>query len=173
MEGFLRELGLLVVEYQQTGRSFDVGRDRSIAYGNVRYRQLGEGSGPLTVGIIYETPGGSTNQINIEYDQTTGVYSLPHSDSSELEFESDDEAAVLEMVRTHVDEIPDKRKQKLHDYVDSKVEEGRPREAIFEWLNDLLHQDLKGGRITHDELAEGCQYVVARMQAATKGEQAG
>jgi hypothetical protein len=171
IEGFLRELGLIMAEYQHAGRNYDSGRDRSIAYGNVRYRKW-ENSGRITVGIIYETPGGSTNQINIEFEPTTGQYSLPHA-TRDGDFASLEEADVLSMVRAHAEQIPEKRRERLHAFADCWIEEGRTRAALFDWLNQLLYQDLKGGRITHGELAEACRYVVERTAPEGEGDQPG
>lgn len=167
IDEFLRELGLIIAEYQHSGRNFDAGRDRSIGFGNVRYRKW-ENSGRINIGIIYETPGGSTNQINIEYQPETGLYGLPHADS-EGEFASIEEPAVLAMIRAHIEQIPEKRNERLCAYVDALLEEGRPRSYIFGWLNELLYQDLKGGRVTHGELAEACHYVVNRLAGANSG----
>ncbi len=169
IEEFLRELGLIIAEYQHSGRNYDAGRDRSIGYGNVRYRKW-ENGGRVNVGIIYETPGGSTNQINVEYQPETGQYSMPNPEA-DGDTASTDEAAVLALIRTHIDQIPEKRRERLCAFIDSYVEEGRPRSWIFGRLNELLYQDLKGGRVTHGELADACRYVVEHTGEADLGEQ--
>ncbi len=158
IDTFLAQLGSMIAEYHHSDRAGDAGRDRAIAYGNVRYQKW-ENTGRINIGIIYETPGGSTNQINIEFHGAEGRFAMPQCEG-DGQFESTDLDAVLATVRQHVDQIPEKRMEKLRDYVDSWVEEGRTRPAIFEKLNGFLYQELKGGRITHDELNRGCRYVV-------------
>lgn len=158
IDEFLRQVGLIVAEYQTPGRNYDPGRDRSIAYGNVRYRKM-ENAGRVSVGIIYETPGGSTNQINVEVDPVNGRYSIPLPDG-EGDLVSDDEEQVLALVREHIEQIPALRRERLEAYVNAKLGEGQGRVAVFQWLNELLYQDLKGGRVTHGELSAMCHYVV-------------
>lgn len=159
INAFLRALQVLMAEYQQDERGVDPGLDRSIAYGNVRYQSWEDG-GHVNIGIIYETPGGSTNQINIEFDPNTGVFSLPHAHEPG-DFHGSAVDGVLEMVHEHIKQIPEKRRERLEEYIDSWHSEDVPRMDIFERLNQLMFQDLRGGRITHGELAEACRYAVA------------
>ncbi|MBD3177106.1 MAG: hypothetical protein GF320_18170 [Armatimonadia bacterium] len=155
---FLRALQHLMAQYQQDERVIDPGRDKSVAYGNVRYQVWEDGS-HINIGIIYETPGGSTNQINIEYNPETREFSMPHAtdpgDYVGTEFDE-----VLEMVHAHIQQIPEKRMERLQDYINAWHSDGVSRPDIFERLNQLIFQDLKGGRITHEELHEACRYAV-------------
>lgn len=164
VEEFLGALGVLIAEYQPDDRGVDPGRDRSIGYGNVRFQYWPDGE-RINVGLIYETPGGSTNQISIEYRPETKDFSLPNV-SEHTDVTSADQAEVLAVVREHIEGIPDKRIERLTAYIDSWVEEGLDRAAIFDRLNQLIFQDLKGGRITHTELAHGCRYAIERLSDA-------
>ncbi len=164
---FLRALQYLMAQYQQDERGSDPGRNRSVAYGNVRY-QVWEDGGQVNIGIIYETPGGSTNQINIEYDPQTGSFSLPDANGPG-DFVASDPEAVIEMVHAHIQQIPEKRMERLREYIDAWHLENVPRIDIFERLNQLMFQDLKGGRITHDELYEACRYTVASERVQDRG----
>jgi hypothetical protein len=161
IEEFLTALGVLLADFQQDERSTDPGKDRSVAYGNLRYQVWANGAN-TSIGIIYETPGGSTNQINIEFRADSSDFCVP-SVAGAGEFVSADRSEILSVVEAHVRDVPHKRMEKLHAYIDSWVEEGRSRREVFERLNQLNYQDLKGGRITHEELAQACHYVVSQL----------
>ncbi len=156
---FLQALQHLMMRYQQDERGTDPGRDRCVAFGNVRYQSWEDG-GQVNIGIIYETPGGSTNQINIEFVPELGRFSLPHAHEPG-DFSSADVQEVLAMVHAHIDQIPEKRMERLKEYINSWHTEAVSRPDIFERLNQLMFADLRGGRITHDELYEACRYAVA------------
>lgn len=168
IDEFLAALGRLIAGYQHRESSADAETGRDVAYGNLRFQFYTDDPNRIDTGIIYETPGGSTNQISVEYRTNDRVYVLPHA-HEDGDFASDDLDAVLATVRAHIEQIPMKRMEKLRSYVDSWIEEGRGRLEIFERLNQLLYQDLKGGRITQCELADACRYVVERL--SDRGDQ--
>ena len=164
VEEFLGALGVLIAEYQPDDRGVDPGRDTSVGYGNIRFQYWPNGE-RVNVGLIYETPGGSTNQINIDYRPETRDFSVPHI-SEPTEVTSADQAEILALIKAHIESIPGKRVERLRAYIDSWVEQCLDRAAIFARLNQLIFQDLKGGRITHSELAQGCHYAVERLSEA-------
>src|SRR5437764_10913279 len=65
---------------------------RRIEYGNLRSQpsdwETPDGHKITNFAIVYETPGGSTDQINVAYDHTTGHFTLLDEALGELETES-------------------------------------------------------------------------------------
>ncbi|HEY3397378.1 MAG TPA: hypothetical protein VGM19_06900 [Armatimonadota bacterium] len=136
--------------------------ERRIGHGNLRHeystwRRSGEGS--TNVAIIYETPGGSTTQLNITYDPETKTFSYLSHDL-ECKVDCTDPREVLGMIEDHVNRIPEKREKQLQAQIDIWVGQGMSRQELFAQLNKLLQAEFLGGRITTQELQRGIQYAI-------------
>ena len=127
----------------------------SIRNGNIANESIGN------VAIIYETPGGSTCQVNIAYDHNTGDFSYLNPELAET-IKTDAVQDVLAMVETHVRSIPDKRVRRLQSQIDGWVGEGKTRSQLFGELNKLLQTEFLGGRINTNELKQAIQYAIER-----------
>lgn len=138
--------------------------ERRIGYGNLRheYSQWRKNSdAPTNIAIVYETPGGSTTQLNITFDPASQTFSyLSHDLESRVE--SRDPAEVLHMVEDHVNAIPEKRQRQLQQQIDLWVSQGMSRSELFAQMNRLLQAEFLGGRITTAELQQGIQYAIRR-----------
>jgi hypothetical protein len=145
-------------------RSYCDNPERRIGHGNLRheYSQWRKQSeSPTNIAIVYETPGGSTTQINITYDPATQTFSyLDHDLESRVE--SHDPGQVLHMIQEHVGDIPEKRQRQLQATIDLWVSQGMSRSELFGQLNRLLQAEFLGGRITTGELQKGIQYAIRR-----------
>jgi hypothetical protein len=138
--------------------------ERRIGHGNLRHeisKWNREGEAPTNIAIVYETPGGSTTQVNITYDPRTQSFSYLSHDL-EGKVECQDPAEVLAMIEQHVKAIPEKRQRQLQQQIDLWVEQGMPRSELFMQLNELLRAEFLGGRITTSELQKGIQYAIQR-----------
>ncbi len=135
--------------------------ERRIGYGNLRheYSRWRRGEGATNVAIIYETPGGSTTQLNVTYDPQTKSFSYLSADL-ECKVESCDPVEVLHAVEEHVRTIPGKRERQLQEQIGLWVEQGMSRSELFAQLNKLLQAEFLGGRITTGELQRGIQYAI-------------
>src|SRR5438874_12301766 len=82
-----------------------------VEYGNLRYQtdvwETAEGARITNLALVYETPGGSTDQINVSFDHRTSLFSIV--DEAEQLTPSVDE--VLAHVRPRVASIPEKRRE--------------------------------------------------------------
>jgi hypothetical protein len=136
--------------------------ERRIGHGNLRheYSQWRRGEGPTNIAVIYETPGGSTTQLNITYDPATKTFSYLSADL-ECKVESSDPAEVLRSIEEHVRSIPGKRERQLQQQIEMWVEQGMSRSELFAQLNKLLQAEFLGGRITTGELQRGIQYAIS------------
>lgn len=135
--------------------------ERRIRFGNLRY-EISPGSdngGVTNAAVVYETPGGSTTQINITYDDKQGVFSYLAEDLVHT-VTSTDPQEVIDMVRRHVMSIPERRLQALFNTIDIWLSEGKSRHEMFAEMNKLLQSEFLGGRITTDELKAGIQHIV-------------
>lgn len=136
--------------------------ERRIGYGNLRheYSEYAKGGkNTVNIAVIYETPGGSTTQINITFDGATGEYSYLDRDL-ESHITSGDCDEVIGAIEEVVTEIPGKRAKQLINQINAWMEMGKGRHEIFSELNKLLQTEFLGGRITTHELKEGIQHVV-------------
>ncbi len=133
-----------------------------IAYGNLR-RDIADGheavDGTSNIAIVYETPGGSTDQINIVYDNTKGSFHLITEDE---EVTLDDPDRVLQVVDADIAAIPQKRMATLREQADHWLSQGRSRGQMFAELNRILQSGLRGGSITATEMRDVCRYIVEK-----------
>ncbi|NLJ35516.1 MAG: hypothetical protein GX358_04670 [candidate division WS1 bacterium] len=138
--------------------------ERRIAYGNLRHEYSEysrDGNTTVNIAVIYETPGGSTTQINITYDSSERTYSYLDRDL-ENQVVSHNPDEVISTIEEAIHEIPGKRARQLITTIDSWMGMGKGRYEIFGELNKLLQTEFLGGRITTTELKEGIQHVVSQ-----------
>lgn len=134
-----------------------------LAYGNLRKEVSEWGGGEsrsTNIAIIYETPGGSTNQINVVFHHHTQHFSiLDPATGSERELNDLEE--LFQMLRRYVEDIPLRRREVLQNHIRSWKEEGFTRQQALQSLNLFLQpMNLKGGKITEGELREAARFVV-------------
>lgn len=135
--------------------------EKRIRFGNLRCEiSRGSDNGDVAnAAVVYETPGGSTTQINIVFDEENQTFSYLNEDLDET-VTSDDPAEVISMIERHADSIPEKRLQALRNTIDIWLSEGKSRREMFGEMNKLLQNEFLGGRITNDELKAGIQHIV-------------
>ena len=139
-----------------------------IGYGNLRCEcsdWTREEQTVTNIAVIYETPGGSTCQVNIEYDHQSAEFSFL-GDELEITVVTNESQRVLAMVDRHVQAIPRRRLQQLHNQIDSWVAEGKTRSQLFGEFNKLLQTEFLGGRISTSELKEGIQYTLNHFSSS-------
>lgn len=158
LEEFLSELGRIL--------SAVAGQ---VGFGDVR-RQVSHSTldHPITnVAIIYESPGGSTNQINIVFDHTVLQFRVLNDLSGEEEL-FPASAPIVGRIEQLVTSIPEIRMKRLKWDIDRWVDDGKTQSQIYLTLNRLLQFEagtgLRGGAITGDELKEATRYVAGRFQ---------
>ncbi len=154
LDYFKERLDALVASYQRP-------EERRIGYGNLRheYSDYSKDGSSVNIAVIYETPGGSTTQLNITYDQAEGTF-VYLDRNLENHISSTSPEDVLANIEAHVADIPEKRSQQVINQVDLWMKMGKGRHEIFGELNKLLQTEFLGGRITTNELKEGIQHVV-------------
>lgn len=140
-----------------------------VRYGNLRFehsRWESEHGALENLAIVYEVPGGSTNQLNISYDSQTRNYSfLPLGSHEEFHTETLDE--VLRLVEEGVARIPDIRHQSLTGDIDRWASQGLSSGELFQHINALLKvEDLVGGAITMQEMKASIAYILTKKSAA-------
>jgi len=136
--------------------------ERRIRFGNIRSEisESSEGNGKVhNAAVVYETPGGSTTQINVTYDESTRTFSYLSEDLEDT-VTCDDPGEVMCMIRDHADEIPGKRLDALYNQIDAWMAEGKTRREMFSEMNKLLQTEFLGGRIANEELKAGIQHIV-------------
>lgn len=76
-------------------------------YGSLRLKTTtwitGQDDGITNVAIVYETPGGSTDQINISYEHAAAAFVVVEVDG---EHSRTDPEEVLDWLRPHVEALP-------------------------------------------------------------------
>jgi hypothetical protein len=140
-------------------------RERRIAYGNLRheYSDWGHGAERSTnVAVIYETPGGSTVQINVTFEHGEFAYLDPHDGDR---ISSTDPHKPLQMIAREVREIPERRLTRLREQVESWCAQGLCQRDMFAEMNKLLQSDFLGGSITQRELKLGIKHAIDMRRA--------
>lgn len=140
-----------------------------VEYGNLR-QDISLWEGPdgqrvTNVALVYETPGGSTDQINISFDHHTGLFSF--IDDAEHQTASID--IVLAHVQPRISTIPEKRRESLHEEIRRQIDGGVGRAGLFGHINRLTQSDFKGGTITHQEMKDAMQFAVYYSRVASGG----
>lgn len=154
-EHFKQALDRAIVNCQQP-------EERRIGFGNLRHEYCDWTRGDekdTNVAVIYETPGGSTTQINVTFNHNTGEFSFldEHLESTIV---TTDPAVAMHFIEEHVREVPQKRLVQIEKTIDSWVSEGKVRSEIFAELNKLLQTEFLGGRVNNVELRHGIQHLV-------------
>ncbi|UCH33311.1 MAG: hypothetical protein JSV65_12095 [Armatimonadota bacterium] len=132
-----------------------------VVYGNLRAQRSewpGQ-DGVVNFALVYELPGGSTSQINVDYHPTNDSFCIMDVDTAEERNCSDAEAA-LELVRESIARIPERRLRRLREDIDRWFGEGKSSHEMFAEINKLLQTDFKGGSLTHRELKAGINYIL-------------
>ncbi|MGQ9732393.1 MAG: hypothetical protein ACUVX8_14125 [Candidatus Zipacnadales bacterium] len=135
-------------------------REQRIAYGNLRHEYSYwevDGQCSTNIALIYETPGGSTVQINVTYEN--GQFSYLTPDGADRVTTSDPNLP-LHMIAQEIRSIPERRLQRLHRQIESWYEEGMEQSAVFAEMNKLLQSDFLGGSITQRELKLGIMHAI-------------
>ena len=142
-------------------------QEQRIGYGNLRCECSGwdrKEQMVTNIAVIYETPGGSTCQVNVEYDHQSAEFSFL-GDELERTVVTNQPQQVLAMVDSHVRSIPRRRLQQLHKQIDSWVAEGKTRSQLFGEFNKLLQAEFLGGRISTNELKQGIEYTLSHFSS--------
>jgi hypothetical protein len=148
-----------------------------VEYGDLREQidtwESSDGVKTSNVAIVYETPGGSTDQINVSFHHDTGLFSLiadeaeadgrrspasPLPVAGEYLTASIDDA--LEQIRPRIVGIPEKRREHLRAEIRRKLEAGESPMSLVGHLNRLLTSEFRGGRVTHLELRDAMTFAV-------------
>lgn len=131
-----------------------------VSFGNLRFQtsEWAEGNHRfVNIAIVYETPGSSTNQLNITVDETEGVLTFI---DGEWERQTDNISEVVQFVEEAVKNIPERRLERLRETVRRWAGQKRSRAEVLAELNRLLRADLIGGTLTHHELKATIQYCL-------------
>jgi hypothetical protein len=140
-------------------------RLRQAAYGNLRAevtRWEQAGGGLLNLALVYELPGGSSDQVNVTWEETPGLFRYLDA-SGGAERQTTSAAVVHDAVLEAVTGIPALRRRRLREEIDRWVEAGESRPPLLQRLRDLVQGcDLKGGCLTDEELRLGIAHIVAR-----------
>ena len=155
LEWLQRELDRIVASYQSP-------HERRVGYGNLRHEYSSwkqDGLETTNVAVIYETPGGSTTQLNITYEHEKREFHY-----LDLGLESNvitaDPREALQVIEHHVRSIPQKRLLAVENQVEAWMGEGKSRSEVFAELNKMLTTAFLGGRITTGELKSGIQHAI-------------
>jgi len=161
VEAFRSHLRTAVASFLDPRRNDDTGNELIVRYGNLRSQEFGS-EGVTSIALIYETPPGSTNQIQIRCEEAEQRFIIPDRDAeTDVAIRDLDEA--IRLVDLHIQDVPRQRACRIRDYIESWLEAGKDLAAVLEELNAMLHQEMRGGRITYDELAEACRYAHDRL----------
>lgn len=131
-----------------------------VSYGNLRF-QISNWSEKdrhyVNIALVYETPGSSTNQLNILVDEAEGVITFI---DGEEERRTRDIREVITFVEAAIKSIPERRMERLKERIRRWATQGRSKAEVLAELNRLLRADLLGGTITHHELKASIQYCL-------------
>ena len=138
-----------------------------VEYGNLRSRisdwDSGDGEAVTNIALVYETPGGSTDQINISYYHRTRTFGLI-VDAHEGELTTAQVEEVLNSIEPRICGIPSKRRETLYAEIRRQVDSGSNTQGLFGHLNHMMQSSLLGGKITHLELRDAMTYAVKYMK---------
>ena len=133
-----------------------------VEYGNLR-SQISEwddgDEGAITnIALVYETPGGSTDQINISFCHRRVRFVL--IEDSVGEYETSSVSEVIDRIRPRVQNIPEKRQETPKSEIRRPLEGGSSPTGMFPQINRIMQSEFKGGTITHLELRDAMMYAV-------------
>jgi hypothetical protein len=142
-----------------------------VEYGNLRSHisqfDCGEGDPVTNVALVYETPGGSTDQINIEFNHVTGHFAVIDAHEGEIKTHSIED--VMDRIKPRIVGIPQKRLETLHAEIRRHIDDGGNHAGLFGHLNRILQSEFKGGGITHIELRDAMTFAVHYMKSRGAG----
>lgn len=137
-----------------------------VEYGNLRSSitqwDVAEGESVTNVALVYETPGGSTDQINISYYHKSRTFVVV--DETVGEVSTDDVEAVLARIQPRIAGIPEKRREVLRSEIRRQVDGGSSTPGLVGHLNRMMHSGFKGGAITHLEMRDAMTFAVQYMK---------
>jgi len=140
-----------------------------VEYGNLRSQfsdwENAAGGRITNIALVYETPGGSTDQINVSFDHTSSHFSVV----DDVEVVTPDAAQVLERILPRIHSIPGKRFEALTGEIRRQIDEGVGRAGLFGHINRLTQSDFKGGTITHQELKNAMQFAIRYLREKDGG----
>ena len=139
-----------------------------VEYGNLRFQcsdwDTGDGPCVTNIAIVYETPGGSTDQINVSLDHGTGRFNVLDDDGQE--YETDSPAEVFALIAPRIQVIPQKRLDHLRSEIRRQMDTGIPAAGVVGHLNRLMNSELRGGTITHLEMRDAMTFAVQYAKGA-------
>ncbi len=137
-----------------------------VEYGNLRIEAYdGNNEAGGRIAVAYETPGGSTNQFGISFED--GEFHMLDAKAEQvLRFADPGEA--VERMRELIESIPAARAERLRQDIDQMLISGSGRADVLQELNRLLRlgTEFRGGSLTTEELTEACRYLVRRTLPA-------
>lgn len=137
-----------------------------VEYGNLRHTisswDCGGGESTTNIALVYETPGGSTDQINISYYHSTRAFSL--IDAHEGEFTTQSPEDVIEAILPRITGIPDKRREHLLGEIRRQIDSGSSHTGVVGHLNRMMNSGFKGGTMTIGEMRDAMTYAVRYMK---------
>jgi hypothetical protein len=137
-----------------------------VEYGNLRSKVDDwdcDDRGPVTnVALVYETPGGSTDQINVTYCHRSRTFAVVE-EAGEITLMDVDQ--VLLSIEPRISGIPEKRLEHLRGEIRRQVDNGSNTAGLFGHLNRIMQSEFKGGTITHLEVKEAMTYAVHYMKS--------
>src|SRR5437763_5460143 len=140
-----------------------------VDYGNLRHQidvwETSDGGRVTNLALVYETPGGSTDQINVSFDHRTSLFSIV----DDAEYLTPSVEEVMAHVRPRVASIPEKRRESLFAEIRRQIDGGVGRAGLFGHINRLMQSDFKGGTITHQELQEAMRFAVQYSRGVPPG----
>lgn len=138
-----------------------------VEYGNLRSHvsdfHCGTGEPVTNFALVYETPGGSTDQINVEFNHASELFGVIDAHEGEIRTDSIDE--VMARVLPRIVGIPEKRLETLHSEIRRHIDDGGNHAGLFGHLNRILQSEFKGGGITHLELRDAMTFAVQYMKS--------
>jgi hypothetical protein len=135
-----------------------------IEYGNLRSKidEWYHGDeGPVTnVALVYETPGGSTDQINISFHHQRCHFALVDVEFEDGEFTTACIDSLMERIRARVQSIPQKRREHLQGEIRRQLDSGMTTAGVVGHLNRMMNSGLHGGKMTHLEMRDAMTFAV-------------
>ena len=140
-----------------------------VEYGNLRSHisrfDCSQRGSVTNIALVYETPGGSTDQINVEHHPSEGVFVLIDAHEGEIRVHSVEE--VLALVAPRIAGIPEKRLDTLKAEIRRQVDAGSNHSGLVGHLNRMMQSGLIGGTLTHLEMRDAISYAVQYMKSRT------
>jgi hypothetical protein len=137
-----------------------------IDYGNLRSRvsrwDCGEEEPVTNIALVYETPGGSTDQINVTYHHHSGAFGIIDAEHGEVLL--DTVGDVMDRILPRITGIPQRRRDALCAEVRRQIDDGRSTAGLFGHLNRVMQSEFKGGTITHIELRDAMTFAARYMK---------